>query len=123
MADKKFTVTLTITVPNNPDVTESDIESELKEAMVDAIENTQIDVGTVRELATEPEAVDREQAYRNACKRFYVSDELEMDDNAVVSEGDDDGAFVQTWRWIGADEAGLDEDEEEEDEQDGGTET
>lgn len=121
MADKKFTVTLTITVPENPALqTEGDIESELKEAMVDAIENTRIEVGTVRELATEPEDVDREQAYRNACQRLHVSEgDLEMDDTAVVSEGDDPGAYVQVWKWVHRSEAGID-DEEEEDEQDGG---
>lgn len=26
--------------------------------------------------------------------------ELELDENAKVSEGDDNGAYVQTWMWV-----------------------
>lgn len=26
--------------------------------------------------------------------------ELELDDNAKISEGDDNGAYVQMWRWV-----------------------
>lgn len=36
---------------------------------------------------------------------------IEIDDNAVVSRGDDPGAYVQAWVWVDAD---PDEDEENE---------
>lgn len=38
-----------------------------------------------------------DQQYRDA---FSGSDELEMDDGALVSRGDDAGAFVQCWSWV-----------------------
>jgi hypothetical protein len=34
--------------------------------------------------------------------------ELELDDNAKVSEGDDNGAYVQTWMWVPFDGTPLD---------------
>lgn len=34
--------------------------------------------------------------------------ELEIDDNAVVSWGSDNGAYVQAWLWIGFDGTPLD---------------
>lgn len=33
--------------------------------------------------------------------------ELEVDDVAVVSEGDDDGAYVMTWTWVSFSDAGI----------------
>jgi len=46
-----------------------------------------------------------DQAYRDA---VAVSEgELEVDDDAVVSLSDDEGAYVQTWTWISDIEAGL----------------
>lgn len=36
------------------------------------------------------------------------NDELEVDSNAVVSWGDDPGAFVQTWSWVRYDEVEQD---------------
>jgi len=46
-----------------------------------------------------------DKAYRDA---VAVSEgELEVDDDAVVSLSDDDGAYVQTWTWISDVEAGL----------------
>lgn len=34
--------------------------------------------------------------------------ELELDDNARVSEGDDNGAYIQTWMWVPFDGTTLD---------------
>jgi hypothetical protein len=33
---------------------------------------------------------------------------IEVDDNAVVSEGDDNGAYVQAWLWVSFDGTTLD---------------
>lgn len=54
--------------------------------------------------------------YRAAAQRIY-NDEgtCEIDDNAKISKGDDDGAYVQAWVWIrddDCDEQSLGEDEE-----------
>jgi hypothetical protein len=41
-------------------------------------------------------------AYRDAVK--VREGELEVDDNAIVSVSDDDGAYVMTWSWVSADD-------------------
>lgn len=38
------------------------------------------------------------------------SDELEVDDDAVVSQGED-GAFVMSWAWVSNSQAGIDKSE------------
>lgn len=43
-----------------------------------------------------------------AAARFDARDgELEVDDVAVVSKGDDDGAYVMTWLWVSDNAAGI----------------
>lgn len=37
--------------------------------------------------------------------------ELELDDNAKISEGDDNGAYVQVWMWVPFDGTPLDKEE------------
>jgi hypothetical protein len=54
-----------------------------------------------------PEAND--QRYRDGVQ---TDDELECDDDAVTSPGDDDGAFVQTWTWVTNQQAGIEDDDE-----------
>ncbi|MBX5130742.1 hypothetical protein HJB53_30090 [Rhizobium lentis] len=55
---------------------------------------------------------DPADPYRAAAKE-QANDELEVDDDAVVSPGDDPGAWVQAWIWIRNDEAGISEDDED----------
>jgi hypothetical protein len=38
--------------------------------------------------------------YRRRAKKMYKEGELEIDDDAVVSKGDDAGAYVQAWVWV-----------------------
>jgi hypothetical protein len=39
---------------------------------------------------------------REAARQQYgQNDETQIDDNAVVSRGDDEGAYVQAWVWVG----------------------
>jgi len=38
--------------------------------------------------------------YQLAAKKHQIDGELEIDDLAVVSNGDDDGAYVQAWIWV-----------------------
>jgi hypothetical protein len=51
-----------------------------------------------------PEADQREPlnlAFLATASRLYgIDGELEFDDNAQVSFGDDPGAYVQCWRWV-----------------------
>ncbi len=40
--------------------------------------------------------------YRAAAKATYHKDgEIEIDEEATVSFGDDNGAYVQAWVWVG----------------------
>lgn len=49
-----------------------------------------------------------------------TSDEIEVDPDAVVSEGDDNGAFVMAWLWVPFFRTALDKDIEADEEDDGG---
>jgi hypothetical protein len=65
------------------------------------------------------EQPDAAQRYRDAANRRYGRDgELEIDDGAIVSVGDDPGAYVQAWVWVSNEEAGIKEDEEDEEDDD-----
>lgn len=50
-----------------------------------------------------------------AVDQYHREGELEFDDGAIVSEGDDNGAYVQCWRWVDFTDTELDKDAEEED--------
>ncbi|AGC36139.1 hypothetical protein B7L88_gp149 [Rhizobium phage RHEph10] len=56
---------------------------------------------------------DPADPYR-AYLQTQADDEMEVDDDAVVSPGSDPGAFVQAWIWVRNDEAGV-QDEDDED--------
>jgi hypothetical protein len=45
-----------------------------------------------------------------ARKRYGLTGNVDVDDDAVVSRGDDPGAYVQAWVWVPFEEG---EDEEE----------
>lgn len=38
---------------------------------------------------------------RKLAREIYSSDEVQVDSNAKVSRGDDEGAYVQAWVWVG----------------------
>jgi len=46
------------------------------------------------------------QAYRAHVPDLREGD-LEVDDNAVVSMGEDDGAYVMCWKWVSNEDAGI----------------
>lgn len=49
-----------------------------------------------------PEFADKQ--YIKAAQRMHHCDgELEIDDNAKVSRGDDPGVYVQAWVWVADD--------------------
>lgn len=55
---------------------------------------------------------------RQAARAAYGSDDIEIDDNAIVSRGDD-GAFVAAWVWVRfAEDEDSDEDEDEDEDDD-----
>ena len=53
--------------------------------------------------------------YRAAAKQLVVGDEgdIEVDDDAIVSAGDDDGVYVEAWLWVSNEEAGIETKEDE----------
>ncbi len=57
-------------------------------------------------LATLPEAEAKagdDAWYVSQAKAQYEQEgEIEIDSNAIVSRGDDPGAYVQAWVWVGA---------------------
>ena len=66
---------------------------------VDALLAYQPTPNTTPQHKTNTTAIDA--AYRTAAKKQWERDgELEIDDNAVVSIGDDPGAYVAAWVWV-----------------------
>lgn len=62
--------------------------------------------------ATAPGKVS-DEAYRNAARREWGSvDGVDVDRDATVSRGDDQGAYVQAWVWVN-DEEITDQDKKE----------
>lgn len=60
-----------------------------------------------REFALGDHSVHPEYApFLEAARTKYGDDELEFDDNALLSRHED-GAFVMAWRWITNTEAGV----------------
>jgi len=52
---------------------------------------------------------DKAGAYVSAAQEKW-GDDVEVDANAIVSEGDDDGAYVMAWVWVSDEAAGLEKD-------------
>ena len=68
-------------------------------------------------IADDPTERDR-KAVIEAARSRYQCDEIQIDDNAILSEGEDPGCFVQAWVWVddevdrGGQGADLDEQEQ-----------
>jgi hypothetical protein len=66
-----------------------------------------------------PQEDPNDGKYRDAAKKLHHREgELEIDDDAIVSKGDDPGAYVQAWIWVPNSDAGVEEEAEEENEDD-----
>lgn len=71
--------------------------------------------------STGPEVVSREEADRRAIIALARKDhrvregELEIDDNAILSHGFDNGVYVQAWIWIDFTHTQFDKEREEAD--------
>jgi len=56
----------------------------------------------VRTEALTQEQIDRREIIQMARDDSGARDgELEIDENAVISHGEDNGAYVQAWVWVG----------------------
>jgi hypothetical protein len=64
----------------------------------------------IEKLEPDDRSSPERDAYRNAVE---TSDELEVDDDAIVSMGADPGAWVHAWVWVTNERAGIEEDEDE----------
>lgn len=59
-------------------------------------------------------STELDDKYRAAAwDKYHRDGELEIDDNAKVSKGEDPGAYVQAWVWVYDNEAGLTTEEED----------
>lgn len=62
-----------------------------------------------------PEERERNEKIIALARKHEREGEIEIDDDAVVSEGDDNGAYVQAWIWVSFYDTELDKEKEEED--------
>lgn len=74
----------------------------------------------VRAFAAVQDAEDGEtSAYVAAAGRLHAEDGVcEIDDTAIVSDGDE-GAYVMAWVWVSKDDAGIGDEDDEDDDEDG----
>lgn len=72
-----------------------------------------VEVGPVPERAKPPKG-ENDDAYIAAARQIWATDELEIDDEPVVSVSDDGGAWVAAWVWVSDEDAGLNDDAEAE---------
>jgi hypothetical protein len=70
---------------------------EVAKTLMSAIMSTLTDLADNQEEP--PTEAIPDQSYREAARAAYES-EIEIDSNAEVSRGDDDGAFVAAWLWV-----------------------
>lgn len=50
---------------------------------------------------------DRQKYVRAARDKHHRDGEIEVDEDACISKGDDPGAYVQAWVWVYAEDAGV----------------
>ena len=62
---------------------------------------------TTSQMAQDALEPDQPKYLKYARENLHEDGELEFDDDAAVSLGDDDGAYVMCWKWVSADEAGI----------------
>ena len=85
--------------PYHPDGC-SDPDAQALYALIDKARSLVKDDGQISSLAL--------KAYREAAIDQYGNEgEVEIDDDAIVSLGDDDGAYVEAWVWVNKEEAGI----------------
>lgn len=66
----------------------------------------------------ETTTTERDELIRQLASDKYGRDgDLEFDANATVSEGDDNGAYVQAWKWVSFSGTDLDKKNEESEEE------
>ena len=66
---------------------------------------TQIASVVEERLRQEAQDVIIDSRYQNAAKSIYqVDGELEFDPSAVISKGEDAGAYVMGWQWVADEE-------------------
>lgn len=81
----------------------SDRRCEALAAAIEAVESAH---------GNDPETV----TFREAAGAEYANDEVEIDDDAMISRSDN-GAFVQAWVWVSNEEAGVEGESDEEDDE------
>jgi len=85
--------------------------------IIDAIKRGDISIGLVAQAAAKAQGDREEHILELARDILPLSDgTLELDDMSVVSEGDANGAYVQTWSWVDFSGTELDKEKEDEDE-------
>lgn len=83
-----------------------DIATQIKEKARDDF------IALARSVGAAPTERDQ-QILALARERLASDGEVELDEDAVVSEGDENGAYVQGWLWVSFDGTELSKEEEE----------
>lgn len=85
------------------------LASQLREGLLTPTWGEMVNVYGEKQRIEEPHLTPYITAAREHC-----TDDLEIDDAPIVSEGGDPGAWVSAWVWVTDAEAGVERDEEDE---------
>ena len=93
---------------------EGNLSRRKREALADRMRALRDACRTCLNNLDNADTVSRWERYRKAAQKHTWEGELEVDDNALVWEGDDTGAYVMAWLWVSGEEAGIKSFEEDE---------
>lgn len=61
----------------------------------------------IEDKVAEHDDPDRQKYVKAAQDKIHKDGEVEIDDDADISKGEDPGAYVQAWVWVYAEDAGV----------------
>ncbi len=94
------------------DLSDEAVRNEVFGALVDA----GLDFGTCTRVFGKRDESELQDAYYEAARDKESPGEIEVDDNAIISKGDEPpGAYVMAWVWVSDNDAGIAEDDDGED--------
>lgn len=88
-------------------------DKSVRTAILDHLVRAGLTFGACVLAFSEYEHDAKKDAYIAAAQQQYGREgEIEVDESAYVSKGDDPGAYVMAWVWVSDDDAGIGDDEE-----------
>ena len=94
------------------DQQQQEIEDDFEHANKAAHKRVRTPTTYIRWRAQQKEKQRQEKIVSMADERYYAEGRIEIDPGATVSEGEDNGAYVQAWVWVDFSGTSLDKGKE-----------